>query len=178
MYLLAFLFLVAHALFWPALFILDESEGFIFAFNQISIDLTDKQIVGGREHFWNDIIDYINQSAMSGFGIHRSLVDVNGSGLSSHNYYLQVLLQTGYVGLSLLILLIASVWGSLFRLRGQVIGRAAMAVFAGVTVLNIFEVILTQNHLIFGVVFWFVLGVANGTTLTPTESKKFVVNYR
>ena len=85
--------------------------------------------------------------------------DFLDTGLSSHNLYLQVLLQSGYVGL---FLLIALLWLIMERLMGQSMDNnvaLSIAMIVAVVVQETFEVCLLQNHLMVGLMMWMIIGV-------------------
>ena len=64
----------------------------------------------GREDIWLALIELIKQRLLFGYGASASPQQFLPIGLSSHNLYLQIALQSGLTGLALLILLFWNIW--------------------------------------------------------------------
>ncbi|MBL8828228.1 MAG: hypothetical protein JNM18_14705, partial [Planctomycetaceae bacterium] len=91
------------------------------------------------------------------------------SELSSHNLYLQILLQVGIVGLIPLVLFFRSAVAHAFRQPRSAATIVAIANILGVMIYNCYEVVLTQNTLAVGVVEWSLIGLAFVTLSEPMD---------
>ncbi len=95
-----------------------------------------------------------------------------GVAKSAHNLFLQIGLQTGIVGLSLLALLCASlIFGVRSRLGGEVtpVQRFVATCIVMVIMQNVFEVYLLQNLLSVGICSWILIGMGMGAVAPPGQ---------
>lgn len=127
--------------------------------DELSHQYLHKGFYSGRQRLWGGIFQTINESPFFGQGLSALPADFLDTGLSSHNLYLQVLLQSGYAGL---FLLIALLWLIMERLMGQSMDNnvaLSIAMIVAVVVQETFEVCLLQNHLMVGLMMWMIIGV-------------------
>lgn len=82
-----------------------------------------------------------------GWGGGIDLSDVSEWEYSVYNLFLQVLFQTGLVGLFGVLLMIMLIWVGLFKASETSYGRASTSSFIGLLVLQFFEISLFQNNL-------------------------------
>lgn len=117
-----------------------------------------KNFFSGREIVWNNILEHIEKSPYFGHGLSVVPSTLFDTVFSSHNLYLQTLLQTGVIGLLLVLLLFWTVLGSLNNAsnRYTVFGSAFFLAFL---LHECLEVSLTQNTLELGISVWFCLGL-------------------
>lgn len=78
---------------------------------------------------------------------------------SAHNLYMQVMLQTNFLGMFGLVLLFGSVWREFWPGKKAHIVRLAAALFVGGVIREVFEVTLIQNNVQTGVLLWLVVAV-------------------
>lgn len=127
--------------------------------DELSRQYLHKGFYSGRQRLWGGIFQAINESPFFGQGLSALPADFLDTGLSSHNLYLQVLLQSGYVGLFLLIVLL---WLIMERLMSQPMDNnvaLSIAMIVAVVIQETFEVCLLQNHLMVGLMMWMIIGV-------------------
>ena len=67
--------------------------------NELSRNLFGKSLYSGRESLWIEIWDKIKQAPILGYGISKTSINITTLQLSTHNQYLQTLLEVGLVGL-------------------------------------------------------------------------------
>lgn len=129
------------------------------------IEWTGRPAKSGRHVIWQIILSFAEQRPFFGWGAGALFTNIHDSEWSSHSYYLQVLLQTGYLGLGSVILLFLSIW---HIARPSVAGeRPGFDHVVGLVVVFVIvhsstEVFLTQNLLFVGMPAWMALGVALG----------------
>lgn len=122
----------------------------------------EKRLASGRSELWSMALAAVHNNPFLGNGTGTITPQIFTDRLVSlHNWYIQVLFQSGIVGLLLwcliLWLAIDKLWGhAAWKMR--TFGSFAM----GVLVLQTFEVTLTQNNFAFGLPFWLAMGVAFG----------------
>lgn len=92
---------------------------------------------------------------------------------SSHNMYLQTILQSGVVGLLLLLCLFWMIRGKLVEC-GDFSSRVGVSLLLAMLVHECLEVSLTQNNFTYGLLIWTVIGIS----LALGQSSKSVLNDR
>jgi O-antigen ligase len=113
-------------------------------------DMSGKNIESGRERIWPMLLELIAQRPWLGYGAGALPSNLTTLELSSHNYYIQILLQVGTLGLMSIGLLLAEVWNLFLRSRHSLTTRIAGSFFAGMVIHQNFEVSLTQNNMALG----------------------------
>ncbi len=127
--------------------------------------------LSGRTEYWDISLQAVRESWINGLGANvggrHVLQDVMGESTVStvHNAYVEVLLDTGAVGLALLVAGLIAAWVSLFWLRSRVmkdpVGRLlwieCLGLFAVLTVRSLFAVpfVWSSNVLTFGLILVF-----------------------
>lgn len=137
--------------------------------DELSRQYLHKGFYSGRQRLWGGIFQAINESPFFGQGLSALPADFLDTGLSSHNLYLQVLLQSGYVGLFLLIVLL---WLIMERLMSQPMDNnvaLSIAMIVAVVIQETFEVCLLQNHLMVGLMMWMIIGVGIKHRIRATQ---------
>lgn len=158
----------------PFLFVTIASFVYIYAdphsifvnYQALVQEYTGKPVTSGRERIWPDIVAAILEKPYlgSGAGIHPSNYIIAYAGmyeLSAHNLFLQIALQTGFLGLGLFLLLIWTVWLSFWPGRRDSIVRLCGAFTLAVVVHQTFEVSLTENAVYLGVLQWLIMGIGS-----------------
>ena len=118
-----------------------------------------KNMFSGRQILWSEIYLLILKKPWLGYGFDITPEDIIGGSYSAHNWYMQILLQSGIVGLFLLIVLFVIIWNILYSYRENVISRNTMAYLLAVMIWQCFEVSITQNNLSTGLMVWLILGI-------------------
>lgn len=159
------------SLFWGVLFICGLATAIISqvlpvawleVVDAMSREYFGKRLFSGREDIWIFALEAIAERPFLGWGAGIRLSDIAEWHLSVHNFYLQVALQVGLVGLILVIASFAIVWRVMWSARNHGVIRVTGAYIAGTLILQTFEVTLTQNNLAFGLPFWSLTGLAVG----------------
>lgn len=148
--------IVSFTLVYPTL----SSTRLGVALNDMSREIFHKNFFSGRNLIWSRLLTIINESPIFGYGLDRVPNDFFSTNISSHNLYLQTALQTGWVGVGLLLLLLYHIYKSLL-LSGTKKGSIISCCLLGILIYQCFEVSLTQNNWPEGLFVWtvFSLGI-------------------
>ncbi|MEQ9423716.1 MAG: O-antigen ligase family protein [Cyclobacteriaceae bacterium] len=125
---------------------------------------TGGSLYSGREQLWPDILYQINLRPWLGHGPGYMPSDFLNTGWSSHNYYLQIILQTGFVGLSCLIMFIIYAWNEFRKFPDDNVIRLLASAIISILAQQIFVVSLTQNKMEQAIYFWYFIGLALNRT--------------
>lgn len=137
-------------------------------FNTLDTFITSKlgkPIYTGREEIWAGLLGIIKDKPFFGHGpgaTANMYLDLN---LSAHNLFLQTALQSGWVGFGLLFLILFSIWQ---RFRIGIINkevRLTAAFLIAIIVHQTFEISLTQNNIVIGILQWLILAIGTSYTL-------------
>jgi len=130
--------------------------------NEIFIEYTNRRATSGREIIWPLILQALDGRAAFGLGGHFTFYNIFGVNWSSHSLFMQVFMQTGYIGLMLTAGWLLGIWalitgGPYGRLQGA--GVALFILIAGHSALDVF---LLQNSIILAIPCWLALGLICG----------------
>lgn len=157
---LTFLFVIVSTIVATSLYMVAPSYAWGWQLNELTIEITGKNLFSGRQLFWGDLTKAVIERPWLGHGAGAIAETFTGYSWSAHNLYLQTALQVGLVGLGALTLLLWVMWAQLWRGRRSFAVRLAAAYFLGILVHQVFEVSLTQNNLANGFLIWFIMAVA------------------
>ena len=144
--------------------------------NELSLQYTGARATSGRERLWPLLLHQASRSILLGHGPGAQPADFfYVREISSHNLYLQILLQVGAVGLGSLALLFYCIWQLFWKGRHDSRVRLCASFFVALLIHQCFEVNLTQNNLAIGLLVWTVVGIGVSrslrTTVPPTLSQ-------
>ncbi|MBB6446842.1 O-antigen ligase family protein [Bacillus benzoevorans] len=122
-------------------------------------EYTGKNIFSGREVVWSHLISLISQQPFFGYGTGTLVSDISNKTISAHNLYLQISLQGGYIGLSVFILLLFSIWKIFWYGQEDRIVRLSAAYLIATLIHQLFEVSFIQNQLSIGLLQWLIIAV-------------------
>lgn len=137
---------------------------------QLSREVLNKNFFSGREVVWKMVLDATRGHELFGLGLGMVPSLIYETSFSSHNLYLQTIMQSGIVGMGLLISILWLVVRRLNRLRGW---PACVGVSLVVAILfhETLEVSLTQNNFDVGIMFWMLLGICLSSARVISTSK-------
>jgi len=142
-----------------------QTSNYILQIDQILIGYTGKSIFSGRNKIWSILLSVINEKIVFGHGasaLPRNFIYTN---LSSHNLYLQTILQTGIVGVLALLGIVTFIWKKFWAKKDIKQVKISAAFLVSILVYQTFEVSLTQNNLSLGILQWLVLSVGLSKTI-------------
>lgn len=150
---------------WPKVY----TWKYFYVLDDFSIKLTDKGLLTGRERIWERLVEYITQKPLLGYGSTTVQSDFVASELSAHNMYIQIGLQTGLVGISLLVLFFFFTWKTFWLNKFDRKIALAASFLIGIIVYQIFEVTLTQNLFGLGLLQWIIIGLGLSFSLNKID---------
>ena len=117
-------------------------------------EYTNKVLLSGRNGLWSEALDVIKQNPVCGYGLDYSDYFFK----PVHNSYLNILLQTGMLGLISVIVLINTFLN--LRIKN---GKSISSAIAIITMSNLimcsFEVMLLQGQIILQIIVWALIGL-------------------
>lgn len=117
-----------------------------------------KNFFSGRQIVWKMVLNALKGNEVFGLGLNMLPSMIYKTQFSSHNLYLQTVLQMGLVGLVLLGSILWALLGK-FCLYDGAPQRIGIALLVAMLVHECFEVSLTQNNLAFGLFIWAIFGI-------------------
>lgn len=142
------------------------------------LEHTGKSIMSGRADIWGRLNNLIDLRPIFGFGPNTVATDVIGRDASSHNLYINMALQIGYLGLLIFILILFTIFMSYISKGSNRLVRLSVAAFIAILAHQLFEITLVQNQLSIGLLQWLVIATGVGVTTSKSndKSKKEVIN--
>ena len=160
-----FLIVITLLVGFVALYLYIQILPFGAVLDKVSQELFGKTVYSPRLMIWLAILQKLSLKPMFGYGpyyIPKNLID---TGYSAHNVYLQVALQSGFMGLAALLTLLGSIWSSLWPGRQDHRVRLAGAFLVAIIIHQTFDVSLTQHNPAQALVMWLILGIGTGISL-------------
>lgn len=140
---------------------------FALEWNQRLIELTGKSLFSGRQIVWKDLLNAAMENPLLGYSFDMRF---NG-GMSAHNMYLEVILQSGILGLGCLLILFYSIWMYLCRCGDYINARVSGAALIAIIIHQLFEVTLIQNNLAIGIIQWIIISLGFSKGLVQKQIK-------
>ena len=130
-----------------------------FQLEALSREWLNKNFFSGRELVWKMVLLAVRGNEAFGLGLQMTPSMIYNTSISSHNMYLQTMLQSGVVGLCLLLCLFWTIRGKLVEC-GDFSSRVGASFLLAMLVHECLEVSLTQNNFTYGLLIWAVLGIS------------------
>jgi len=138
---------------------------FANAFNDFLASEGERTIMSGREVIWPALWDAILQNPVLGLEPGASTSDLFATNLSAHNFYLEIGMQLGFVGIFLVVLMFWALWRIPYpsrRLGYRNAEDLLTVLITMVVVHSLFDVFITQDSLAVGIPVWIALGLGLG----------------
>lgn len=147
-----------------------------YQLNELSLNLTGKPIMTGRNTIWAQLVDIISLKPWTGYGSSVVPEDFLSTSLSAHNMYLQIALQTGVIGIVLLLIFFYFIWKAFWKNRQDTRVTLSASFLVSILIHQSFEVTLTQNQFGIGLLQWIIIAFGlnyalNKNKQTETEPK-------
>lgn len=127
--------------------------------NKQVVEVTGKGFFSGRERLWLESVELISKKPVLGYGMGATLEGLTEGELSTHNVYLQLLLQGGFVLLISFVILISWVWGKLYKVQDNRIAQVTASCLVAMLVIGTFELYLLGQSISQGNIQWFIIGI-------------------
>lgn len=129
--------------------------------NNFSQMIFNKELFSGRESIWNEAVDFGLKSPLIGFRIDIQPEDYipNTPYAHVHNYYIQVFLESGLLGLISFILVIYVIWRMYMKNLDSKIVQICSCFFIGILVYWNLDLSSFFVNKAIGLMFWFIIGL-------------------
>ncbi|WP_239769829.1 O-antigen ligase family protein [Mammaliicoccus sp. P-M57] len=117
-----------------------------------------KSLMSGRSEIWTNITYFIYQKPFFGYGPDKVASDFIGMKASTHNLYLNIVLQVGIIGLIIFFLILYTIFIKSYVQNTQY-SRIAISFFIGILIHQLFEITLIQNQLSVGIFQWIIIAL-------------------
>lgn len=139
--------------------------------NLYSQSMFEKNVDSSRPALWSyslSTLSWIEIIIGKGTGILPTFREYQ----SFHNSFIQLVMQNGFIGLIVLILIFRKLWRKIAERIDDKVCRMVLACFAGVIVYNLFESTLLQNKVFLGMCEWIVIcmGIVRNRELIKRQS--------
>lgn len=141
-------------------------------FESWMLEHTGKSIMSGRSDIWLSVNEYISLKPFFGYGPNVVASDLISKNASTHNLYLNITLQLGYIGLVILIVILFIIFLSYLKQKANIITKLSAVFFFGILTHQLFEITLIQNQLSIGLFQWIIVAVG------VSETHKFELKYK
>lgn len=127
--------------------------------NEMSIRYFGKNLYSGRQIIWHELIEAIKEKPIFGYGLNILPSDIYNTHLSAHNTFLQVALQSGILGLFLLVNIMLNIARNALNNSDSWFATIGVASIISIIFHECFESCLVQNMLVTGLQMWFIMGL-------------------
>lgn len=149
-----------------------ERGGLARQLGQSIAEMSGRRANSGRDVLFPYLLEATQESPVVGLGAGTLPRNIISTGFSAHNYYIQLYLQLGILGLAVLVTFLLTVWTLLARGRSAA-GKFGSALFIMFTVHNATEVIMFQNAAVMAVPAWCAVGLAYAITQQESDRDRF-----
>lgn len=127
--------------------------------NQLFREYTGGNFFSGRDKIWLSAFEYIKTKPIIGFGIDNGILRLAGITKSTHNTYIHLLLQGGFMMLVSFFMFLLAIWVRFFDYLENEIVALSASYLVGILVYINFEVTLVGNSTVVALFMWFVLSI-------------------
>lgn len=128
--------------------------------NELSLEIFNKRLYSGRNWMWKTIVERLGDNIIFGNGTGTIARDIFFERVwSTHNLYMQILIEVGIVGVILWVIFYFIVWKYYYQLRNDNNIRVCASYMIGFIVSNVFELTFYSNQLAIGIIQWTSIGI-------------------
>lgn len=139
--------------------------------NAISKQYVGKNLFSGRDIIWKNLFKFIRLKPILGYGGGIVSTDLySGFDGSTHSFYLQVLIQVGWLGMFFWLLLFKSIWSIFWHSRYNKITILSSSFFIGILIQNAFELTFYSNKIFVGIMQWLIIAIGMSQTINKCEN--------
>lgn len=133
-------------------------------FESWMLEHTGKSIMSGRSDIWLSVNEYISIKPFLGYGPNVVASDLISKDASTHNLYLNLTLQLGYIGLIIFILILFIIFLNYLKSKESIVIKLSAVFFFGILTHQLFEITLIQNQLSIGLFQWIIIAIGISQT--------------
>lgn len=127
--------------------------------NEWSRSLFNKNLFSGRTEIWISVMQEVVHKPFFGYGIGVKASHITDFPLTSHNMYLQILMEFGLIGVLLFVFLLIAIWKLLIKRLDHFVGRWSSCFMLSILVYLSFELTLFQNNYSIALFQWLIMTV-------------------
>lgn len=126
--------------------------------NEYSMKISGENFFSGRNRIWRVVYNELEKDEMFGLTYNNNILKANNINLSTHNLYVWLQMNGGYVLLLLYLGFLYSIWMKLYKYKENEIVGWESAYLLGFMLLVSFELLWLSNNFVVSVYMWFVIG--------------------
>lgn len=156
------------------------SSPFVNTINELSFKYTNKPFFSGRENIWGGVIDYGMTSPWIGHKVDIQMKEYlpNLPYYHTHNQYLQIFVESGFLGLLCFLLLLYFIWDAYQKNLESHYVQWSACFFLGLLVYQNIEVSLFFNMMSIGLIQWLIMSIGVSKSIKGSESLPAVTKNR
>lgn len=127
--------------------------------NEWSRSLFNKNLFSGRTEIWIGVMNEVVHKPFFGYGVGVKASHIADTHLTTHNMYLQILLEFGIIGVILFVFLLIAIWRVLVKRLDHFVVRFSSCFLLGILIYLSFEVTLFQNNYSIALFQWLIMTI-------------------
>lgn len=143
---------------FPRIYVWIQYQPIGKSLNNYSRKLSGENFFSGRNLLWEVAYDSLEENEVFGLGYNNNVLKMQNINLSTHNLYIWLQLNGGYVLLTLFIVFLYTIWMELYS-KEKNENSIAAAYLLGFMMLLDFELLLLCNNFVVSIYMWFVIGI-------------------
>ena len=130
-----------------------------------TLDIFSNKIFGenffsGRHNLWSQALESIKGNELIGLGFNNTQVFTHkGFSESTHNIYIWLIVNGGYLLLTLFSIFLFSIWKQFYKNKDDIYTRTTAIYFIGILVLLNFELLLLTNNFVISLFLWSIMSI-------------------
>lgn len=126
--------------------------------NEYSKKISGENFFSGRNRIWKVVYDELEDNKVFGLTYNNNILKDNNINLSTHNLYVWLQMNGGYVLLVLYLIFLYIIWMKFYEYKDNEIDRWSSAYLLGFMLLVNFELLWLSNNFVVSIYMWFVIG--------------------
>lgn len=141
----------------PKLYVWMQYQPIGETLNEYSKKISGENFFSGRNIIWKVVYDELEENKVFGLTYNNNILKANNINLSTHNLYVWLQMNGGYVLLILYLAFLYSIWMKLYKYKENEIVSWEAAYLLGFMLLVSFELLWLSNNFVVSVYMWFVI---------------------
>lgn len=142
----------------PKLYVWLQYEPLGEKLNKYSRKISGENFFSGRNRIWKVVYDELEGNEIFGLTYNNYILKSNNINLSTHNLYIWLQMNGGYVLLTLYLVFLYTIWKKFYKQKQNEVISYAASYLLGFMVLVNFELLWLSNNFIVSIYMWFVVG--------------------
>lgn len=142
----------------PKLYVWMQYQPIGETLNEYSKKISGENFFSGRNRIWKVVYDELEDNKVFGLTYNNSILKDNNINLSTHNLYVWLQMNGGYVLLVLYLISLYTIWMKFYEYKDNEMDRWSSAYLLGFMLLVNFELLWLSNNFVVSIYMWFVIG--------------------